>query len=202
MTARRGTGRTALALLAGLAAVAWGPRAYGQGDAGSGEGSTSGDSTAAPADTTGRDELSTDGAVTVYEEAVPGEGIDGFWWEYDAEADLLRLLDKDRRDAPLDPITDAYGFDLSIPDSIRALRDSVGAVADSIRSSRIEFETTFDPRMKSRYTERKDDFELFNELVSPIPLSRRTALSTRVADTRQFNESTEKIREDRTLSST
>ncbi|GJM44239.1 MAG: hypothetical protein DHS20C21_10810 [Gemmatimonadota bacterium] len=194
----------AFALLVILALAGSGTRATGQTDS---SGGSAADSTAggngAPADSAVvRALLSTDGAVTVFEEATPGEGIEGFWWEYDPTSDLTRLLDKDLRDDPLEPLTDAYGFDLVMPDSIRALRDSVTAVADSIRSATIELETSFDPKMKSRYTERKDDYELFNEFVSPIPLTRRTTLSTRVTDTQRYNQSTDKIREDRNLSST
>ncbi|MBZ0266956.1 hypothetical protein K8I85_02270 [bacterium] len=162
------------------------------------------DSTAAaPADTTeARRFLSADGAVEVYEEAVPGEGIEGFWWEYDPEADLARLLDRDRRAQDLEPLTDAFGFDLVIPDSILALRDSVTTVADSILASRIEFETSFDPKVKSKYTERRDDYELVNEVTSPIPLTTRTTLTTSLKDTQRYNQSTSKLRGDRDLSST
>jgi len=184
------------ALLLGAAGTA--------GAQGGGEGGTVADSTAAaPADTSGtRKFLSTDGAVQVYEEAVPGEGIDGFWWEYDPEADLARLLDRDRRAQDLEPLTDAFGFDLVIPDSIAALRDSVTAVADSILASRIELETSFDPKVKTRYTERRDDYELVNEVTSPIPLTTRTTLTTTLKDTQRYNQSTDKLRDDRDLSST
>jgi hypothetical protein len=191
--------RLAVAALLFLALVAPGRGAMGQEDLGG----AASDSTAAPADsTTTRKLLSTDGAVQVFDEAVPGEGIEGFWWEYDPDADLERLLDRDRRAQDLEPLTDAFGFDLAIPDSIRALRDSVTAVADSILGSRIEFETSFDPKMKSKYTERRDDYELVNEVTSPIPLTARTSLTTSVKDAQRYNQSTSKLRDDRDLSST
>jgi hypothetical protein len=79
-----------------------------------------------------RDEVSTDGAITVFQEAFPGEGIDGFYWVYDPLKDLERLLDTRRRTERLEPLVDPYGFQVAIPESIRALRDSVTAVADSI----------------------------------------------------------------------
>lgn len=198
-------GRWPWAVLLALAITAPGGMARGQD--GADADSTAADSTAADSTATDstdalRKFLSTDGAVSVYEEAAPGEGIEGFWWEYQPDADLQRLLDKDQRNQKLETLTDAFGFDLVIPDSIRALRDSVTAVADSILASRIEFETSFDPKLRTQYTERRDDFELSNEFDSPIPLTRRTTLSTRLKDTQRFNRSTSKVRDDRNLSST
>lgn len=152
------------------------------------------DTESAPADATvDRTLISTDGAVSVYEEREPGEGIEGFWWEYDGPSDLARLLDKDERATPLEPLRDPFGFELVIPDTIRALRDSVTVVADSILASRIELETSFDPKLKSEYKERKDQFELVNEVLSPIPISGKATLSTKVTDRSSFNESTRKV---------
>ena len=144
--------------------------------------------------------ISTDGAVSVFEEARPGEGIEGFWWEYNADADLVRLLDKDLRAEPLEPLRDPFGFELVIPDTIRALRDSVTAVADSILASRIDLETSFDPKMKSIYVERKDQFELTNEFQSPIPISGKATLNTQLKDKSTFNESTRKVIDTQDLS--
>lgn len=196
--------RLAIAALLLLALTGHGREVRAQEGGGAGTDSTAtGGSPGAPADTSAaRTFLSSDGAVSVFEEATPGEGIDGFWWQYDPEADLARLLDRDLRAQDLDPLRDAFGFDLVIPDSIRALRDSVTAVADSILGSRIEFETSFDPKMRTRYNERRDDYELLNEVTSPIPLTSRTALTTSLKDTQRYNQSTSKVRDDRNLSST
>ncbi|MFN8178506.1 MAG: hypothetical protein U0167_11265 [bacterium] len=146
--------------------------------------------------------LSTDGAIRVYQERRPGEGKNGFWWEYDANADLTRLLDKDRRSRPLDKLTDAYGFEIAAPDSIAALRDSVTAVADSILASRIQLSTSFDPKLTSRYSEQKDSFDFNNSLTSPIPLSNRATVETTLQDTNSFNKSTRKVRDGQSLAST
>ena len=158
---------------------------------------------AAPADSTAvlRKIISTDGAISVFEEARPGEGIEGFWWEYDPVADLQRLLDDDLREQPLEPLVDAYGFNVVLPESILALRDSVTVVADSIRAERIEIDTRFDPRLVSRYNERKDQFTLKHKVDGSVPLGRRGTVSTTVEDQNEFNESTRKVKDDRTLSS-
>lgn len=146
--------------------------------------------------------LSTDGSIRVYAERRPGEGINGFWWEYDPKPDLERLLDKDRRTRPLDPLTDAYGFAIVAPESISALRDSVTAVADSILTANIRLAVNFDPKLTTNYIERKDSFDFTNELTSPVPISSRGTIETTVSDTNSFNESTRKVRDGRTLAST
>ncbi len=161
--------------------------------------STAADSAAVPANP--RTLLSTDGAVQVYEELRPGEGINGFWWEYDPRADLERLLDEDLRSRPLDKLTDAFGFQVFAPDSILALRDSVTAVADSILATRVEVKMAFDPKLTSRYTENRDSFDFVNELTSPVPLPWGT-LTTTLREADNFNESTDKVRDDRSLSTT
>jgi hypothetical protein len=159
---------------------------------------TGSDSTAAPADTTEkRDLLSTDGAVSVYEELKPGEGIDGFWWEYDPTADLERLLDRDRQGLPLEPLRDGFGFELVIPDTIRALRDSVSAVADSILAERIDIAVTFDPKVTSTYTESKDRYLLSNDFATDYQLVTDGALNVKITDNREYNESTKKVQDGR-----
>jgi len=184
------------ALVAGLAVVlaAAGARAADGEDAESAAAASAADTT------TARRLLSTDGAIRVYEELRPGEGINGFWWEYDKEADLSRLLDEDARDRKLDQLTDAFGFQIVAPETILALRDSVVAVADSIRAARIEVRTVFDPKVKSRYSENRDNFDFVNEIVSPIPLGGGT-LQTSLTNTDSFNESTRKIRDGRAITS-
>jgi hypothetical protein len=156
------------------------------------------DSTAAAADTTqARKLLSTDGAVTVYEEAKPGEGIEGFWWEYNPLADLERLLDKNRSAETLEPLRDGFGFELAIPDTIRALRDSVGVVADSILAERIDFNVTFDPKVTSTYTETKDRYVLANDFTTDYPLIRDGALNVQLSNRQEYNESTKKVQDAR-----
>ncbi|HMB67937.1 MAG TPA: hypothetical protein VKU85_01455, partial [bacterium] len=180
----------ALALLAGLA-----PAAFLAGPA---LAQTASDSTSAPADTTdARELISTDGAISVFEEARPGEGIEGFWWEYDPEADLERLLDRNRQDLPLEPLRDGFGFELAIPDTIRGLRDSVRVVADSIRAERIDFTVIFDPKLTSTYTETKDRYVLSNSFESDYPLVTDGALNVKITDNREFNESTKKVSDGR-----
>jgi hypothetical protein len=171
-------------------------------DEGGGAPADSASAPAAPDSAVTRKFLSTDGSVRVYEEAVPGEGIEGFWWEYDSQADLARLLDKERRDQPLDPLTDAFGFQITMPESIRTLRDSVTAVADSIRAQTIEITSSFNPKLKTTYTEQKDVYRLQNELDTSIPFIGGGTVITRVTDGNEFNESTRKVKDDRTLSST
>lgn len=169
----------------------------GTGDGGSDESAAAaGDSTQASGPE--RKFLSSDGAIFVFEELRPGEGINGFWWEYDAAADLQRLLDEDRRNRPLDPLTDAFGFEVFAPESILALRDSVRAVADSILAKRVEILTRFDPKLTSRYVENRDTFEFVNELASPIPLAGGT-LQASLTNTDSFNESTRKVKDGRNL---
>jgi hypothetical protein len=158
---------------------------------------------AAAADTTlVRRLLSTDGAVSVFEEAVPGEGIEGFWWEYDAGADLERLLDEDRREERLEPVVDAFGFELIVPDTIRALRDSVIAVADSILAERIEVAVAFNPKFTTTYDERKDEYTLKNEFSTSYPLVENGTLTLQLGNDNQFNESTGKVKDGRRVSST
>lgn len=160
-------------------------------------------SVTAPVDSTGlplRKLLSTDGGgIRVYEERRPGEGIDGFWWEYDPAVDLERLLDEDRRTRALDKLTDAFGFEIFAPESIVALRDSVTSVADSVLGTRINLASTFDPKITSRYSENRDTFEFNNELYSPIPVARRATLQTTLSESDSFNESTRKLRDARSL---
>lgn len=157
---------------------------------------------AAPADTTeARELISTDGAVSVFTEQRPGEGIEGFWWVYDPDADLKRLLDKDRASEPLDPLLDPFGFELAIPDTIRNLRDSVMVVADSILAERIELEVTFDPKLTSSYTETKDRFVLSNEFTTSYPLVRNGNLQITLNDNQEFNESTKKVQDSRRVNS-
>ena len=160
------------------------------------------DASGAQADSTAaRDEISTDGAVTVYEETVPGEGIEGFWWEYDAQADLVRLLDARARGVRLEPIVDEYGFQLVIPESITALRDSVTAVADSILAATITVGPLFDPKFKSSYNERKDEFDFSNEFDVAVPLREGTTVTTKASTRNTYNESTKKDEVSRTISS-
>lgn len=161
--------------------------------------SAAADSTAPPANP--RKLLSTDGAVQVYEELRPGEGINGFWWEYDPAADLQRLLDEDLRARPLDKLTDAFGFQVFAPESILVLRDSVTAVADSILATRVDVKTSFDPKLISRYSENRDSFDFVNELTSPIPLPWGTVTTT-LKEANNFNESTNKVRDDRSIATT
>lgn len=186
---------TAVLAVAGLGAPAAGQDDESAAAGGSAADTTAADSTAAP---NPRTFLSTDGAIRVYEELRPGEGINGFWWEYDPQADLTRLLDDDLRDRPLDKLTDAFGFQIFAPDSIVALRDSVSAVADSIRATRVDLKTTFDPKLTSRYSENRDSFDFVNELTSPVPLPWGT-LTTTLREADNFNESTNKVRDDRSL---
>lgn len=148
-----------------------------------------------------RKPIDSDGTVTVFEEAFPGEGIEGFYWTFDKQAELKRLLDKELRAALLDRIEDAYGFPLVIPDSIRALRDSVRAVADSILAVTIDLGSGFDPRYKSTYSERKDDFSLTHDFDTSYLLSRAASLSFTVADQNDFNESTRRRQDNRTVTS-
>lgn len=189
---------TALLAAAGLGAPAAGQDDESAAAGGSAADTTAADSTAAP---NPRTFLSTDGAIRVYEELRPGEGINGFWWEYDPQADLTRLLDDDLRDRPLDKLTDAFGFQIFAPDSILALRDSVSAVADSILATRVDLKTSFDPKLTTRYTENRDSFDFVNELTSPVPLPWGT-LTTTFREADNFNESTNKVRDDRSLATT
>ncbi len=160
-----------------------------------GGGATPADSAAAA----GRKRIDSSGAITVYQEAFPGEGIEGFYWTFDPRAELDRLLDKDRRDQPLEPIRDAFGFELMVPDTIRALRDSVRVVADSILAVTIEVGRGFDPRYRSSYIEQKDDFQLNHDFDTSYLLSRAASLSLVVGDQNAFNASTHKQRDDRTV---
>ena len=83
----------AIALLASLAASTVTRPAVAESDAGRAD-SSGASSSGAPADSVApRKLLSTDGAIRVYAERRPGEGINGFWWEYDPKPDLQRLLD-------------------------------------------------------------------------------------------------------------
>ncbi|MGH2571672.1 MAG: hypothetical protein ACRDGR_10620, partial [bacterium] len=158
---------------------------------------------ATPPDTTStRPLISTDGSVSVYEEATPGEGIEGFWWEFNAAAELARLLDKDRREDRLDPIVDRFGFELVIPDSIRDLRDSVFAVADSILDATIETSTPFDPRISSSYTEQKDVYAWTNELETSIPMTQAGSVVVKGTVRNDFNESTKVYKNNRDLATT
>ncbi len=178
-------------LLAGLSVAA---RAQGTGGAGA-------DSAASPADTTkaGRKVVSSDGSITAYVEAYPGEGKEGFYWTFDPSAELVRLLDKDLRKEPRPPLVDLFGFPIAPPESIRALRDSVLAVADSILATRIDLGSGFDPRFRSAYTELKDDFQFNNTLESNYLISPTKSLLFSVDDQNAFNESTRKRRDDRTI---
>jgi hypothetical protein len=198
----RGPPHRSAAALAALIVLAGAAGALAAESAGGGTGADSTDSTgsaAADSSAAHRTLISTDGAVQVYEELQPGEGIEGFWWEYDAQSDLERLLDDDRRDERLDPITDTFGFDLAIPDTIRALRDSVIAVADSILAERIEVDVVFDPKLTSTYNETKDVYTLKNQLDTAYPLARRGNVTVAVTNSNEFNESTGKIKDDRSV---
>jgi len=146
--------------------------------------------------------VSTDGAVSVYEEAVAGEGIEGFWWEYDPQADLVRLLDDNRRDERLVPLVDPFGFELAIPDSIVALRDSVVAVADSILAERIQIAVAFSPKMTSSYDETKDRYSLKNSFETSYPFTKRGTANVNVQNNNDFNRSTGKIQDGRRVGST
>jgi hypothetical protein len=146
--------------------------------------------------------ISTDGAVSAYEEATPGEGIEGFWWEYDAQKDLTRLLDDDLRTKLLDPIVDAFGFALAVPESIRALRDSVTAVADSILAEIIKLETSFNPKFSSTYNELRDTYNLKHSFDTSIPLTERGTVIASVKNESTFNEATKSSTDSRTLQST
>jgi hypothetical protein len=160
-----------------------------------------GGSGGADADTTAtRKLISTDGSVSVFEETTPGEGIEGFWWEFDPEQELARLLDQNRREEVPEPIVDAFGFELSIPDTILALRDSVFAVADSILAETIETAVRFDPKFRSWYTESKDVFVWNNEFDVAVPLTLRGSAIVKVTSKNDFNESTQKFTDDRNLS--
>jgi hypothetical protein len=164
----------------------------------------SSDTTASPADTTAkviRKVVSSDGSVFVYEEAYPGEGIEGFYWEFNKEAELTRLLDKDRRAEKLTQIVDPFGFPLVVPDSIRALRDSVRTVADSILAVTFDLGHGFDPRFRSAYIEVKDDFQLNHGFETNYLLNSKASLNFNIDDQNQFNESTRKRRDDRTITS-
>jgi hypothetical protein len=183
--------RRALLLLAGLVVAAQPAGAQTGADA------------ATPPDTTSsRTLISTDGSVSVYEEATPGEGIDGFWWEFNAGAELARLLDKDRRDDRLDAIVDRFGFEIAIPDTIRDLRDSVLAVADSILAATIETSTPFDPRISSSYTEQKDVYAWTNELETSIPMTNAGSVVVKGSIRNDFNESTKVYKNNRDLATT
>jgi hypothetical protein len=156
-----------------------------------------------PADTTAsRALISTDGSVSVYEEATPGEGIEGLWWEFDATAELARLLDKDQRDDRLDPIVDRFGFELAIPDSIRSLRDSVRVVADSILAVTIQASTPFDPQIGSSYTETKDVYAWTNDLETSIPMTQTGSIVVKGTLRSDFNESTKVYKNNRDLATT
>ncbi len=156
----------------------------------------------APADSASpRALVSSDGSVSVFEELVPGEGIDGFWWEFDPAAELERLLDNQRRGEELEPLLDAYGFPLTIPDSIRALRDSVASVADSIRAVTIQIEQKFEPKFKTGYVEMKDDYTLTNDVDVNYPLSGLGTMNMKASTNNTFNKSTRKLRNDRTVTS-
>ena len=160
--------------------------------------------TASPPDTTAkiiRKVVSSDGSVYVYEEAYPGEGTEGFFWTFDKEAELTRLLDKDRRDDKLSPIIDPFGFPLVIPDSIRALRDSVHTVADSILAVTFDLGHGFDPKFRTAYIEVKDDFQLNHGFDMSYLLNPKASLNVTIEDQNQFNESTRKRRDDRTITS-
>jgi hypothetical protein len=160
------------------------------------------DSALAGADTTKttRQLVSSDGSITAYVEAYPGEGKEGFYWTFDAPAELVRLLDKDKRQEPRPPLVDLFGFPIAPPESIRALRDSVLAVADSILAQRIDLGTGFDPRFRSAYVELKDDFQFNNSLESNYLISSTKSLLFSIDDQNAFNESTRKRRDDRTIS--
>ena len=206
VVSRGGAVRIAYAILS-LASLAasWATRpALAQtGEGGAADSSAAPESTAAPADSLQpRKLLSTDGAIRVYAERKPGEGKNGFWWEYDPQPDLVRLLDKDRRERQLPKLTDAYGFEIFAPESIAALRDSVTAVADSILAANIQVSVAFDPKFSSRYVERKDQFDFTNELTSPVPISSQGTIDTRISDSNSFNESTRKVRDGRSLAAT
>ena len=162
---------------------------------------TTADTTATAEPRVTRTFLSTDGAISVYEEAQPGEGIDGFWWEYDREADLERLVDRDRRGERLEPLRDAFGFELVVPDSIRALRDSVTSVADSILAAAIDISVSFDPKFTSKYNESKDRYTFNNELVADIPMSRQGNVNTQIRDENIYNRSTSKLNDKQSVSS-
>ncbi|MDP6529732.1 MAG: hypothetical protein QGI43_08600 [Gemmatimonadota bacterium] len=198
--------RAGWVLLAVVCALPACPAAPAHAD--SAEGSSASDTTSAAsatpdsAATASRKMVSESGAVSVFEELQPGEGIDGFWWEFDTEAELARLLNDELKDERPDPLVDAFGFELTIPDTIRALRDSVTAVADSILAERIQLETRFIPKYSSRYRERKDDFTLEHEFDVNYPLSDHATVSTRLKSQNSFNESTGKLRDDRSISST
>jgi len=158
----------------------------------------------APADTTlkvVRKVVSSDGSVFVYEEAYPGEGIEGFYWEFDKESELARLLDKERREKRLDPIVDPFGFPLVVPDSIRALRDSVRTVADSILAVTFDLGRGFDPRFKTSYIEAKDNFQLNHDFDTSYLLTSKASLNLMVSDQNEFNESTRKQQDNRTITS-
>lgn len=162
---------------------------------GSGGGDTLIDSTSAVSDATAvqRELISTDGSISVFKEARPGEGIDGFWWEYDAAADLVRLSDPQQREQPLEQLVDSFGFTLVIPDTIRALRDSITAVADSIIEAQIEINTVFDPKLTTTYREFKDDFHYNNKLDVALPMTRRGNVIVAVDDNNGYNRTTDKI---------
>lgn len=159
------------------------------------------DSTGAPADTT-RPLISTDGSVYVYEELRPGEGLEGFWWEFDPDAELARLLDQERRGERLDPVVDSFGFELALPESIVTLRDSVAAVADSILAETLETATIFDPKLNSTYTEAKDVYTWTNELDTSVPVTRNGSIFVKATVKNDFNESTKVYKDNRDLTTT
>jgi hypothetical protein len=164
----------------------------------------SADTSASPADTTAkivRKIVSSDGSIFVYEERYPGEGIEGFYWEFNKEEELSRLLDKDRRGQKLETIVDPFGFPLVVPDSIRALRDSVRTVADSILAVTFDLGHGFDPRFRTAYIEVKDDFQLNHGFETSYLLNPKASLNFNIDDQNQFNESTRKRRDDRTITS-
>ncbi|MGQ0720375.1 MAG: hypothetical protein ACT4PE_02235 [Candidatus Eiseniibacteriota bacterium] len=188
----------AVRMLLALAAVVFGPEAAVSEEAG-----TAGSAgAAADSAVVARTLVSTDGAIAAFEEAVPGEGIKGFWWEYDAAADLARLLDENRREERLEPIVDPFGFELAIPDTILALRDSVSAVADSILAERIDIAVSFDPKFTSTYDERKDQYVLKNEFTTSYPVVTNGTLTVDFGNSNEYNESTGKVKDGRRVSST
>ncbi len=187
-----------------LAALSTGAGAQGAGGdvPGAADSTSAADSTiAALADSAlaARKLVSSDGSINAYVELYPGEGKDGFYWTFDPSSELVRLLDKDLRAKPLEPLVDLFGFPIAPPESIRALRDSVVAVADSILASRIDLGSGFDPRFRSAYIEQKDDFQFNNEIESNYLLTPTKSLIFSLNDQNAFNESTRKRRDDRSI---
>ncbi|MCA9753050.1 MAG: hypothetical protein KC591_12715, partial [Gemmatimonadetes bacterium] len=174
----------------------------GGGAAAQDPGGSGADSTATAVADSARTPISSDGAITVYEELRPGEGIEGFYWAYDPLSDLQRLVDTRRRDEELEPLRDSFGFELVVPDSIAALRDSVTAVADSIIAARVEIETVFDPKLATSYNEVKDNYEYGNKLDLAVPMTRRGNVVIALNDRNNYNSSTKRAQDQLTLSST